>query len=197
MQQLRGKHAVITGVLTVLAAAITGALTTKPLIGHLMQQQAIHNGPWTTSNNTGSSDANPWERAAIAIAGLYALSRDEAIYFTAFTDSSGNKLRGDCRYRVRGAAPSARWWSLTLYGADHYLVPNSADVYAQSPASLPPMVDGRFDIAVAPNVTGPATLPSPASGAFSLTLRLYNPPTEVLGQLPALALPEIQREGCP
>lgn len=94
----------------VLVAAITGALTTKPLVSALIKRQAIHNGPWTTSSNTGSRDANPWERAAIALAGLYALSREEAIYFTAFTDSHGKPLRGDCRYRVRGAPPPARWW---------------------------------------------------------------------------------------
>ena len=208
MQKLRGRTGAIADpsarsrwglqlTAVVLAAAVTGALTTKPLIGFLIQRQAIHNGPWTTSSHTGSVDANPWQRAAIALAGLYALSREEAIYFTAFTDSDGEKLRGACRYQVRGAPPPARWWSLTLYGADHYLVPNTAHVYAQSPASLPPTVDGRFDIALAADAAGPGTLPSPASGAFSLTLRLYNPPAEVLGQLATLELPEIQREGCP
>lgn len=89
------------------------------------------------------------------------------------------------------------WWSLTLYGADHYLVPNAAGVYAQSPASLPPAADGRFDITVATDAIGPGALPSPARGAFSLTLRLYNPPAEALGQLATLALPTIGREGCP
>lgn len=187
---------VLQAAAVVLAAAITGALTTKPLISTLINRQAIHNGPWTTSTNTGSSNANPWERAAIALAGLYALSREEAIYFTAFTDSDGQALRGDCRYRVRGAPPPARWWSLTVYGADHYLVPNAAHVYAQSPASLPPTADAHFDITLAADAIGPGTLPSPTDGAFSLTLRLYNPPTEVLGRLATLALPRIQRDGC-
>lgn len=181
----------------VLAAAVTGALTARPLISALIQKQAIHNGPWTTSTHTGSADANPWQRAAIAVAGLYALNNKEAIYFTAFNDSDGEQLRGACRYQVRGAPPPARWWSLTMYGADHYLVPNTAQVYAQSPASLPPTADGHFDIAVASDAIGPSTLPSPAHGAFSLTLRLYNPPAEVLGQLAAVALPTIQRMSCP
>lgn len=191
-QRWRGLKA--TGV--VLAAAITGALTAKPLLTALMERQATHNGPWRTSVNTGSASANPWERAAVAVAGLYGLTPREAIYFTAFSDSSGAALSGACRYRVQGAVPSVRWWSLTVYGADHYLVPNSAGRYSQSPGSLPASAEGRFDIALSADARGEATLPLPARGAFSLTLRLYNPPPALLATLDSTPLPTITREEC-
>lgn len=181
----------------VIAAAISGALVTQPLLAYLIDQRATRNGPWRTSANTGRAAANPWERAAVALAGLYALTPEEAIYFTAFTDSAGEVLRGECRYRLRGRPPPARWWSVTVYGADHYLVPNDAQVYARNPGTLPTRADGGFDIALAANAVGVSTLPLPASGPFSLTLRLYNPPAEVMGMLPTLSLPGIVREDCP
>ncbi len=183
--------------LVVLAAAITGALLVKPLLGYLIDRQALRNGPWRTGAHTGSAAANPWERAAVAVAGLYALTPAEAIYFTAFSDSHGDALRGDCRYRVQGRPPPARWWSLTVYGADHYLVPNTAGRYALHPGSLPARADGGYDIALAADAIGPGTLPSPATGPYSLTLRLYNPAAGVLDQLTTLPLPSILRESCP
>lgn len=181
----------------VLAAAVTGALTTKPLLSYLIDRHAIHNGPWRTSATTGSADANPYERAAIALAGLYALTRDEAIYYTAFTDSNGERLRGECRYRVQGTPPPARWWSITAYGADHYLVPNAADIYARNANTLPLAADGRYTLTLSNDATADVGLPSPVSGAFSLTLRLYNPAPQVLAQLATLALPTIELEHCP
>ena len=184
-----------TGV--VLAAAVTGALITKPLLSYLIDRHAVHNGPWRTSATTGSADANPYERAAVALAGLYALTRDEAIYYTAFTDSSGERLRGECRYQVRGTPPPARWWSITAYDADHYLVPNAAGIYARNANTLPLAADGRYTLTLSSDATADSGLPIPVSGAFSLTLRLYNPASQVLAQLDTLALPTITREHCP
>ncbi|MES2883386.1 MAG: DUF1214 domain-containing protein [Pseudomonadota bacterium] len=181
----------------ILASALVGAFSTKPLLRYLIDRHATHNGPWRTSANTGSVAANPWERAAVAVAGLYALTPQEAVYYTAFTDSSGETLRGECRYRVQGAPPPARWWSLTAYGADHYLVPNAAGVYARHAGNLPPSPDGRFDIALAPQAATELSLPTPAEGPYSVTLRVYNPAPAVLAQLATLPLPTIVRESCP
>ncbi len=183
--------------MVVIAAAITGAAATKPLLSALIDGGATRNGPWRTSATTGSAAGNPWERAAVAIAGLYALTPQEAVYFTAFTDNAGETLRGDCRYRLQGAPPPARWWSITAYGADHYLVPNSAGVYARHASNLPPSTDGRFDFALSAAATADNGLPIPPAGPFSLTMRVYNPAPVVLSQLATLPLPTITREGCP
>lgn len=185
---------------TVLAAAIVGVLLLRPVLSMLMERNSVHNGPWRSSATTGSASANPWERAAVAVAGLYALRREEAIYFTAFTDSAGEALRGECRYRLAGPTPPARWWSLTAYGADHYLIPNAANRYAVNGRTLPSAAVDRIELALSspePAADLPAWLPIPQQGAFSLTLRLYNPPPELAGQLATIALPEIRREACP
>ncbi len=185
---------------TAVAAAITALLLIKPVLGVLMERNSTHNGPWRTSADTGSVDANPWSRAAVAIAGLYALSRQEAIYFTAFIDSSGATLRGECNYTVSGSTPDARWWSLTVYGTDHYLVPNPEDRYAVNAGNLPSAAAGRIELALSGNAAAiqdrADALPTPAQGAFSLTLRLYNPPPATAGQLDSIPLPAIQRGDC-
>ena len=192
----RWRSALVLGAV-VIAAAVTGAAATKPVLSALIDGGATRNGPWRTSATTGSAAGNPWERAAVAIAGLYALTPQEAVYFTAFTDSSGETLRGDCRYRVQGKPPPARWWSITAYGADHYLVPNAAGVYARHASNLPSSADGHFDFALSAVATADSGLPIPATGPFSLTMRVYNPAPEVLAQLATLPLPTIVREGCP
>lgn len=183
---------------TVVAAAVTALLLVKPVLGVLMERNSVHNGAWRTSASTGSADADPWTRAAVAMAGLYALSRKEAVYFTAFSDSDGEPFRGECDYLVSGATPDARWWSLTAYGADHFLVPNAADRYAVNAGNLPSAGSGRIELAL--SAAGDAEradlLPVPAAGAFSLTLRLYNPPEELAAQLASVALPQIRRGDC-
>ncbi len=184
---------------TTLAAAVVGVLLLKPVLGLLMERNSIHNGPWRTSADTGSAAADPWTRAAVAIAGLYALSREEAVYYTAFTDSAGDTLRGECRYRISGTPPPARWWSLTVYGADHYLVPNTANRYAINAGNFRPDALGRMQIALIAEAVGTAqadALPIPAQGPYSLTLRLYNPPPSLAAQLASVPLPTIQREAC-
>jgi len=183
-------------VLVVIAAAVTGALLTQPLLRVAIDHYATRNGPWRTSADTGSADANPYTQAAVAIAGLYALTRQEAIYFTAFTDSAGEPLRGECRYQLLGQPPAVRWWSITAYGSDHYLVPNAAGIYSRNAGTLSFAKDGHFIVDLASDATGDNSLPIPAKGAFSLTLRLYNPPPVVLEALTTTPLPTITRGDC-
>lgn len=182
--------------LVVIAAAVTGALLTQPLLRLLIDHYATRNGPWRTSADTGSANANPYTQAAVALAGLYALTRQEAVYFTAFTDSAGEPLRGECRYQLLGEPPAARWWSITAYGADHYLIPNAAGIHARNARTLSFAQDGHFMVDLASDARGDNSLPIPAKGAFSLTLRLYNPPASVLDALETTPLPTITRGDC-
>src|SRR5260370_11972615 len=86
----------------------------------------ISDGPWKTNLLAGSAQSGPYRRAAVAIHGLFAFSRSESAYYTASTDSDGGQLDGRCRYDVTGPEPEARWWSITAYGPDDYLIPNPA-----------------------------------------------------------------------
>ena len=180
----------------VLIACLTGVLATKPVVAYVVNQLAVHNGSWRTSAGTGSESANLYERAAIAVAGLYALSNKEAIYYTAFTDNEGKPLDGACDYSLRGSTLPARWWSLTMYGADNYLVDNPANIYSRHAGNLEFESDKSYAVHISATAQSHNWLPAPKSGKFSITLRLYNPDATVRENLSGIALPVITREGC-
>ena len=132
---------------------------------------SVADGPWKTSLVAGSPQSDPYTRARVALHGLLALNRKETIYYTATEDSDGAKLDGNCRYEVRGRDPNTRWWSITAYGADDYLIPNPGNLYSVS-ADIGPAAEGRqFPIpsaAPTPIRRTPAGFPT-GTGAFSLT----------------------------
>jgi hypothetical protein len=159
----------------------------------------FRSGPWSTSFVTGSPDADLYTRARVAVGGLLALAPSETVYFTAQEDAEGEPLDARCDYRVEGEELPARWWSVTLYGADQFLVANDAGRYSFSQTTLARAPGGPWSLAVSSEPKGGNWLPagrSGASGPFSLTLRLYNPAPAVYERPEALALPRIAREGC-
>lgn len=155
-------------------------------------------GPWKTSLVIGSSDADPYTRARVAVAGLLALNRTETVYFTASNDDAGAKLLSECTYKVTGSDPPARWWSVTLYGADHYLVANPLDRYSYGGDTVAREADGSFIITIGPEETDGNWIPTgdQTGDTFSLTLRLYNPEPEVARDPSRTVLPHIAKEAC-
>jgi hypothetical protein len=159
----------------------------------------VSNGPWRTSFVTGSSDADMYTRARVAVGGLLALAPSETVYWTAERDAEGRPLDARCDYRVAGEELPARWWSVTLYAADQFLTENDAGRYSFSQTTLTREPGGPWSIAVSSEPKPGDWLPSGRAGAtgpFSLTLRLYNPTPPVYQQPATIALPSIQREAC-
>ncbi len=155
----------------------------------------VTDGPWKTSLTAGSSEGGMYQRASVAVHGLLALNRSETIYYTANTDSAGERLSGACRYVVTGRDPPTRWWSITAYGADDYLIANPAGRYSVSKNSVMRAADGTFRVRVAQGGSGANWIP-PGSGPFSLSIRLYNPDAKVAADPAHVALPVITKEGC-
>lgn len=159
----------------------------------------VSNGPWRTSFVTGSVDADLYTRARVAVGGLLALAPSETVYFTTERDAEGYALVTRCDYRITGLELPARWWSVTLYGEDQFLVPNDAGRFSFSQTTLAREPGGPFEIAVSSAPQPGNWLPSGrpgASGAFSLTLRLYNPEPPVYERPERIALPRIERGAC-
>lgn len=173
----------------------------------------VANGPWRTSLVTGSQQADLHTRARVAVGGLLALAPSETVYWNADVDAEGHRLDARCDYRIEGEELPARWWSLTAYAADHFLIPNDAGRHSFSQTTLARAPGGPWTIRVstepAPVASGARSeakqsevenwLPSGRSGAadpFALTLRLYNPSPEVYEQPDAVHLPRIVRERC-
>jgi hypothetical protein len=161
-------------------------------------------GAWTTSTGSGHADADMYTRARVAVGGLLALSRAETMYYVARHDDSGAPLRAECRYRVVGVPPPARWWSITAYAGDFFLFPNPLDRYSLSGATAQLDARGRFALVTGPSAPDPTPagpgywVPTPGRGALLLTLRLYNPAPGIVAAPGSLAAPSITRiGGCP
>jgi hypothetical protein len=131
-------------------------------------------------------------RAKIALGGLAALPRIEAMYLTASADKDGNPLDGSKAWRVNLPAnlPVGAFWSLTMYEQDAsgrlFFVPNSLNRYSignRSP-QLRSNRDGSYEIFIQPTApTGERIvnwLPSPAKGKFTLVWRAYLPRAPLL-----------------
>jgi hypothetical protein len=151
---------------------------------------AARNNGWVLPGSyVGAYGRNYLGRAIIATAALGANTRPETIYPLAVDDSKRRPLSGRHRYVVRfpkGQLPPANaFWSLTMYGADRYLVPNPIDRYAVGDRTpgLRRARDGSLTIYVQrdrPKGAKAANwLPAPA-GRFRLALRLYEPQRRAL-----------------
>jgi hypothetical protein len=181
------------------AAIVLGLSSAGVAIRSGLSSGQVANGPWRTSLVTGSVDADAHTRARVAVGGLLALAPSETIYFNADVDDAGRPLDRRCDYRVSGTELPARWWSLTAYGADHFLIPNDAGRYSFSQTTLGREPGGRWAIAVSGESQAGNWLPSGRpqdGGPFALTLRLYNPAPEVHERAATVALPRIERLGC-
>jgi hypothetical protein len=144
-------------------------------------------------------------RALIALGGLGALPRAEAIYLSARTDAAGAPLDGSKAYTVTlpPNLPVGGFWSLSMYQIEPdgrlFFVGNELNRFAIGDRS-PQMRsnrDGSYDIFIQPTApTGERVvnwLPSP-KGKFALVWRAYLPKAELLDgsfRLPPVAVTEL------
>lgn len=130
-------------------------------------------------------------RALIALGGLAALPRIEAMYLSARSDAAGAPLDGSKAYRVIIPAkpPTGAFWSLTMYEADPsgrlYFVANALDRFAVSSQSkhLRAERDGSYELFIQ-NIRPSGErvvnwLPAP-KGRFVLIWRGYLPGQSLL-----------------
>lgn len=131
-------------------------------------------------------------RAMVALAGLGANPVSAAIYASANRDSDGSPLKAGGYYKVHfeaGALPPTLedgFWSITVYGDDNFLIPNSIDRYSindRTPLTF--NEDGSLDLFIQPEAlkdNDPLKanwLPIGDDG-FHLLLRIYCPDMEII-----------------
>jgi hypothetical protein len=187
----------IARALGMFALALTLALLSVWwMIFHAPRSLAIANGPWRMSTVAGSMDADLYTRAAVAVTGLFALNPTETIYFSAEESDTHQKLRARCTYAVEGKPLDARWWSVTAYADDNFLIPNPARRFSYNMGNLKGEPDGSFRIVASPTEQAGHWLPTgEGGGSFSLLLRLYNPSPDLLAHFAAVKLPSITQIG--
>ena len=153
------------------------------------------NGWIIPTPNVGMSGADYPARAIIAVFGLTSNTPQEAIYYTAVTDGSGQKLTGAKRYTITfkeqmqciSPIPPG-FWSISVYDSvTGFTVPNSIDRYALgSDDKLRRNKDGSFTLYVQRDNPGPNReanwLPT-ALGPFYLIIRVYAPVSDTVAGL--------------
>jgi len=146
------------------------------------------NGWYIPPMNVGAFGTDYGFRAVVALIGLGANLRADAIYPMAFTDGDGKPLNGANRYVVhfdKGQTPPANaFWSLTMYNAQSFMVDNPINRY--DIASWMPLEyneDGSLDVYVQRDSPGEDKLANwlpAATGDFSITMRVYWPQPAML-----------------
>jgi hypothetical protein len=157
---------------------------------------ALRIGPWTAWPRIGGVDIDPYARAALARRGEAPLGKDEGLMFVAETDSTGAPLDGRCEYRLGGALPAARFWTIGLAdsGGAPLANPTGRQFYAST--YLLRRERGAFDIAVS-RAARPGNWLSPGDvGAFLVVLRLYETPFDPAARNDPAAFPDIVKIGC-
>ena len=130
-------------------------------------------------------------RARVALGGLAALPRIEAIYVSATKDGEGHPLNGEKSWRVKmpGNLPVGAFWSLTMYeqapDGRLFFVPNDLNRFAVGDRSqhLRPERDGSIELFVQHGKPSGERvvnwLPAP-KGKFVLMFRAYLPGAPLL-----------------
>src|SRR4051795_10538746 len=106
---------------------------------------AITIGAWTAWPKTGTTDIDPYARAAIARSGELPIGSGDGVAFFASTDDIGRPLDGRCTVTLAGTTPAARFWTVTLYDLDGRLGPNAADRYRFTPPENSQHADRPFE----------------------------------------------------
>jgi hypothetical protein len=148
----------------------------------------VENG-WSMNTDTMGVYGNYYlKRAIVTQLGLGANLPEDAIYPLNIADETGRPLDGANRYVLHFEKsvipPVNAFWSVTLYDAEGYQVPNSLNRFAVSswmPFKYDP--DGSLDLYfqnASPGADKEANwLPAP-KGPFNLTMRLYAPKSDAL-----------------
>lgn len=172
-----------------------GALAVHQVRSGLADNMA-QSGVWKTGKSFGTKDADALTRARVALSGLLALPKTEAMYFTAREDSSGKPLDGRCTYEVKGGKLDGLWWSVTLYKGEGWLVKNAANRWSIPGHAAKQAEDGSWSFIVSPAEHPDPWLPTGNVPEFDMTLRLYHPSAAVQADPTAAIMPSIARKEC-
>jgi hypothetical protein len=139
---------------------------------------------WQINMDIGRYGTRYAYRAVTTFFGVGGNLAEDAIYPIALVDGEGRTLNGANRYELRfpkGSLPPAEaFWSLTLYDADSFLVPNPINRYSLGDRNdLTLAADGSLAIYIQSDAPGqgkePNWLPSPENQNFKIVMRLYSP----------------------
>jgi hypothetical protein len=145
---------------------------------------------WSTTSNNAAFGTDTFTRTAVAKSNILVNAPLETKYFYQDLDASGARLNSANGYAVtfakNQAPPVDGFWSLTLYDAEHFFVPNELKRHSLGTKNktLVANADGSLTIYVQadppPEAQRANWLPAPKGADFSLFLRAYWPKTAII-----------------
>jgi hypothetical protein len=158
---------------------------------------ALEIGAWTAWPRNGTTDIDPYARAAVTRSGELPIGSGDGIAFVARSDDKGRALDGRCDVTVRGTTPAARYWTLTLYDTRGNLVSNALQRYGFTSQEIVRGSDGGFEVRIAPRSRAGNWLPTGGLDHYLLVLRLYDTPIGLATRTQKDApMPAITLTGC-
>ena len=174
------------------------ALGYSAMVGAMVYKSnyiGLYNGKsWMTVKSVDSKDTDPLLKALIAKVGIFANSREEAIYYQAFAGAPRITMNGSQHYRITGNKNlPATWWACTLYNSENHLFDNPERRYEFTDFNVDADPDGSFTIDIAPVKPDGARnwLPSPPGEDIAVTIRIYEPGPELYEHMETYPLPQV------
>jgi hypothetical protein len=157
-------------------------------------------GPWVHKGGASVSSDSPYSAAAIHRANTLPLGAAEGVFVEARTDDMGAPLIATCDYKLEGAVPAARVFTLEVIPEQ-----TSADSTSSSGQTLNLgaahsdtllFTPNGFSVSISSTVKSGNWLRVPEAGPFSIRLRLYETTIANAEAMQSLGLPSLTRQGC-
>ena len=193
--------ATVLGLVGGLGSALTlsGLVSDRIRLGEIVEIDG-----WRSNWSIGTEAVDPYTKAWIARFGLFALRREEAVYFYTTLDAAGQPLDEECVYALDADEQPGSWWSVTVYDGEGYL-PKNADARLSFDATKAEDLQSRRVVLSAEMPEAGAEtgeddgywISTRNAGAFDVTLRVYQPtPVAIENPAQAFVLPPIDRLSC-
>ncbi len=190
----RSVPAILCILMTFAIGALTGVLSADWATSGRPPLGALSVGSWVTWPALGGRDVDPYARAITVRSGALPLGTGEGLEFLAARDDAGRPLQASCSYRIGGAMPAARAWTLTVYDTAGKMHGPRAGLTSAEVLRAP---SGEAQIALSHRVSPGNWLPLPPAGRFVLALRLYDSPQSAdAAAIEPAAMPRIVRGDC-
>jgi len=192
------KYIIYTLIIIVIAAIFT--YVSIPIYKNIV---TVRNDIWTSIPSAGDPKRSIYTRAYVSTHGLFALSKPESVYFSSEIDIEEAALDGSSCYVLSGTEIQStsiipRWWSLTVYNNDGYLVESTEKQYSYNSENIIYNSNGEFEIYLAGKASNNISnwLKTPSEELFSVILRVYQPGEEFFSNLSRVDLPIIKKVSC-
>ncbi len=154
-------------------------------------------GQWTSWPLAGSADADPYTRARVAKDGSVPLGAAEGLAFYLTTDQFGKPLDRECQYKIVGATPPARLWTLSTQDKNKRTIVSETGVENTAfSQTLLRSQDGTFSINIGSQPAPGNWLSISGKGQMRFVIRLYDTPITGSAGLAEPVMPRIINRDC-